>query len=142
MTFAVLLSPAKLAVTVTVSALVSFNVTEHTPAALVVHVIALKVVPVPLLLNVTAWLGTGLPVTSPTLICTVLVVTPSSASVLGLAARKLVLLLAAPGTNATAAVSLNPANAAVTVTVPDTVLFNVTEHVPAATVVQVVALKI
>lgn len=140
-TFAVLLSPAKLAVTVTVSAAVAFKVTEHRPEALVVHVVALKVVPVPLLLNVTAWPLTGLLVTSATLICTVLVAAPSSVKVLGLAARKLVALFAAPGTKATEAVSVWPANAAVTVTVPDMVLFRVTEHVPAAMVVHVVLLK-
>lgn len=51
-------------------------------------------------------------------------------------------LLGAPAKKVTAAVSLCPANAAVTVTFCSNVVFNVTEHVPAAVVVHVVPLNV
>lgn len=138
----VTLTPAKLAVTVTVCAMVLLKVTEQTPEALVLHVVALKLVLEPVLLKVTACPLIGLLVMSATVTCKVLVVTPSSAKALGLAVNALVALFGAPGTNDTPAVFVNPAKVAVTVTDCAIVLFNVTEHVPAATVVQVPALNV
>lgn len=68
--------------------------------------------------------------------------TPSSASDVGLALKKLVELLGAPGTKVTTAVFAIPAKAALTVTVSATVLFKVTEQLPAPVVAHVVALNV
>lgn len=79
---------------------------------------------------------------SSTVICKVLVLTPSSATVVGLALKELVVLLGAPGWNVTAALLVTPANVAVIVTVCALVLASATEHSPEVLVLHVPALSV
>lgn len=79
---------------------------------------------------------------SSTEICKVLGATPSSATLLGLAERELVVPLAAPVVKVTLAVFVTPAKAAVTTTAPAAVLFMVTEQMPEVLVLHVVALNV
>lgn len=83
-TVAVLVSPAKLAVTVTVCASVLVRVTEHRPDA-VLHVPGVRVKVDPVLLNVTACPVMGLFCASATVICRLVVLAPSAVTVLGVA---------------------------------------------------------
>lgn len=97
-TVVVLVTPAKLAVTVTGCATELLRVTEHRPEVVVLHVVVLNVAPVPLLLKVTDWPLTGLPCASSTVICRLVVLELSAVSDVGLALRELVPLLAGPAT--------------------------------------------
>lgn len=85
---------------------------------------------------------TGLLVASFTVIWSDEVAVPLAVTAEGVAVRKLAVVLGEPVTNVTEACNVIPANFAETVSVPAPVLFNVTEHVPPAAVVQLVELKL
>lgn len=138
-TAAVCVSPEKVAVTVTVCATVLARVTEHRPDALVLHVLPLRVYPVPLALKVTAWALTGLPVPSFTVICSVLFATPSAVNEVGVAVNVLVVLLGAPTAKVTDVVSVTLPMVAVMVSVWANVEARVVLHTPELLVEPLVA---
>lgn len=133
-TLAVSLTVPMVAVTSFICAVVDAKVAVNTPEGLVLPDRGEIVLAVPLLLNDTAWDGTGLPSASFTVTVNVVVVTPLATRLVGLAVKVDKVVFGEPAVNVMDAVRLTTPTVAVMFSTWATVDDNVAVKMPLALV--------